>query len=198
MDTPLDLLAAQVRAHRPLTAARIDELLGAARRGAGAEAAGALVEHHLGIALDSAIAHRGHQVEVVDLFQEGSLAMVAGVAGYAASGGAGTGLAAHLRRIVDERLDEITAEADDRAAAAEALLRDTRIVEAAEVALRGRLDREPEPAEIAAVLEWSEERVRLLLAGLAEARRIHDLSLLPFLDDADSENGGGVEGESED
>jgi hypothetical protein len=194
VDTNLDALAAQVRSHPPLPAERVDELLQQARRRPDGAAIAELVEHSLEIALDAAIAHRDHHIEVVDLFQEGSTAIIEGVTEYVASSRTG-GLEDHLRRAVEKRLEAVTADADRAFAEEQAVLLDARVFEAAEVALRTRLGRPPTIAELAAVLEWSAPRVELASAMLAEARLLHDQSLLPFLDDegpgAEDANGDG-------
>lgn len=184
MDTNLDALAAQVRSHPPLPAERVDELLEKARRQHDGGAIAELVEHNLGIALDAAIAHRAHHVEVVDLFQEGSTAIVEGVTEYVASSRAG-GLEDHLRRAVDKRLDAVTAAADRAFDEEQAVLLDAQVFEAADVALHTELGRPPTVVELAALLEWSAPRVELAAAMLAEARLLHDQSLLPFLDDVE-------------
>jgi hypothetical protein len=182
VDTTLDALAAQVRSHPPLPAERVAELVEQARRGHDDDAIAELVEHSLGIALDAAIARREHHVEVVDLFQEGSTAIVEGVTEYVASSRTG-GLEDHLRRAVEKRLEAVTDAADRTFDEEQAVLLDARVFEAADVALRTRLDRPPTVAELAALLEWSAPRVELAAAMLAEARLLHDQSLLPFLDD---------------
>ena len=80
-DTELDFLAAQARSHPPLAAAATDRLIGAAR-GGDRLARESLVEHSLGAVLAEAVAHRRRGVEVTDLYQEGSLAMVVAIEEY--------------------------------------------------------------------------------------------------------------------
>ncbi len=184
-DTVLDALAAEVRANPPLGAAEVAALLARARTDPHGEAAAALVEHHLFLCLEVALKKPSAQLEVADLFQEGSVALVAAVSDYAEAGGDAAGLREHLRTAVSRHVDAVAAEAARRHDDDEAFVRDIRLLEAAEVELRHRLGRDATAREVAAILEWEEERVAVVAAMLSEARALNDASLLAYLDDLD-------------
>lgn len=186
-DTALDSLAAQVRAHPPLPVAEVTELLGRARRDGGEQARATLVEHHLGIALDAALAHAGTGVDVGDLYQEASVAVVTAVGEYAARSDDAAGLRAYVRRVVDLFVDAAVEREETARQTCEAFVRDSRLLDLAEVEMRHRLGRDATTVELAAALGWSTERVTVIGDLLAEARAQHDASLLPFLDDLDED-----------
>jgi hypothetical protein len=183
-DSPLDLLAAQARSNPPLATEAIAPLLAAARRASSAhEAAATLSRHHLDIALDAALTLHAQDDDITDLFQEASLAVVAAVAEYAAGAGDAAGLRDHVRRAVVAHIAAVNAEERRRREEQQAFVRDSRMLDMVEVAMKQRLGRPAATAELAEVLEWEPQRVELLSAMLDDARRLHDESLLPFLDD---------------
>ena len=142
-----------------------------------------LAEHSLGAVLAEAVARRDHGVEVTDLYQEGSLAMLVAIEEYAQRGDSGAGLAGYVRRVVAVHLDGLVEEAEAAAAEAAALLEDTRLLEIAQVALRGQIGHEPSSTELAAVLLWPRERVELIAGMVASAREAFDAEIVEFLDD---------------
>jgi hypothetical protein len=183
-DSPLDLLAALVRANPPLPTAEVSTLLAAARRASGASQAGAdLSRHQLDLALDAALRLHAEKDDVTDLFQEASLAVVAAVAEYIAGSGDAAGLRDHVRSAVEAHIGAVHAEEARRREEQEAFVRDSRMLDMAEVALKHELGRPATTAELAEVLEWEPRRVELLGIMLDDARRLHDESLLPYLDD---------------
>jgi DNA-directed RNA polymerase sigma subunit (sigma70/sigma32) len=186
-DSPLDTIAAQARSYPPLPDDRVAELLGRVHDGRGAEGATAeLVRHHLSIPLDAALARRDQGLDVGDLYQEGSIAVVTAVDEYARRGGEPAGLREYVRRVVDLHLDAAVEREAEEKRAGEAFVRDAQSYELVEVELRHRLGRHPTPTELAAALEWSVEHVETVAEMLAEARALNDESLLPYLDDAAS------------
>lgn len=188
VDTRLDSLAAQVRSRPPLPLEKVTELLGRARRAGDAEAGearAALVEGHLGVALDAALARADSGVDVGDLYQEASVAVVTAVDEYAARDGDAAGLRAYVRRVVDLHVDAAVEREETERQTCEAILAETRLLDAAEVEMRKRLGRDPSVTELAALLGWSEQRVATIGDLLHEARARNDLTLLPFLDDLD-------------
>lgn len=194
-DSPLDALAAQARGYPPLPDAEVAALLGRVHAGQGAAAASAtLVRHHLAVALDAAIARRDRGLEVGDLYQEGSVAVVTAVDEYARRGGEAAGLRAYVRRVVDLHLDAALEREQEEKAAGEAFVRDAQRYELVEVEMRSRLGREATSIEIAAALEWSVDHTETVAEMLAEARALHDESLLPYLDD---DTGADDDGEGE-
>jgi DNA-directed RNA polymerase sigma subunit (sigma70/sigma32) len=183
-DTLLDFLAAQVRAHPELSAQRADELIAAAHDGDSA-ARDALVQHSLGPVLDEAVAHADRGLEVVDLYQEGSVAATVAIDALVERRGSGAHLSRYIRKVVAAHLDSVV-EREEALAAEEALIvRDAQLLEAAEVTLRRRLGRRPTDIEVAAVLDWPPERVELVSRMLATARETFDEEIAEYLDDAD-------------
>jgi DNA-directed RNA polymerase sigma subunit (sigma70/sigma32) len=192
VDTRLDSLAAQVRSRPQLPPETVNELLGRARRrrdapGGGAAARAALVEQYLVVALDAALAHADSGVDVGDLYQEGSVAVVTAVDEYAARDGDAAGLCAYVRKVVDLHVDAAVEREETARLTAEAILGETRLLDAAEVEMRRRLGREATATELAALLGWSEERVTVIGDLLHEARARNDETLVPFLDDLEDE-----------
>lgn len=184
-DTALDALAARARSSPELTAEAADRLIAAAR-GGDLRASEFLVEHSLGAVLAEAVAHRDHGVEVTDLFQEGSLAVVVAVREYVERSGAGAQLGDYVRRVVAGHLDRLVEREEAAAAEAAAIVEDTRLLEVAQVALRHQLRHEPTSTELAAVLLWPRERVALIAEMLAMARESFDSEIIEYLDDEDN------------
>ena len=190
VDTRLDSLAAQVRARPPLPLEEVTELLGRARRDGDDQARAALVEHHLGVALEAALAHADSGVDVGDLYQEASVAVVTAIGEYAARNGDPAGLQAYVRRVVELHVEAAVQREETQRQTCEAIVAETRLLDAAEVEMRHRLGRDASVTELAAVLGWSEERVTVIGDLLHEARARYDESLLPFLEDLDEEDDG--------
>lgn len=193
-DTELDALSARVRAHPKLSAEAVEALIAAAADG-NRDAHAALVEHSLGPVLAEAVVRRNRGVEVLDLFQEGSLAALVAVEEYVERKGAPAGLVAYVRRVVSRHLDRVIEEHDAAVAEAAELVEDTRLLDVARVALRRQTGREPTGTELAAVLLWSPERVELISGILDSARTEFDSDIVQYLDDAedgdDGEDGAG-------
>jgi hypothetical protein len=188
-DTLLDTLAAEVSANPPLDLATVGELLAQAHDEPHGAATCTLVEHHLFLSLEAALARAGAVLDVTDLFQEASAALVAAVASYASEGRPATGLRDYARAAVAGHLDAVIAEAERVRADDDAFVRDSRLLEGVEVELRHRLGRDATTAELAATLTWDEERVTVMSRLLAEARARNDETLVPFLDDFDELSG---------
>jgi DNA-directed RNA polymerase sigma subunit (sigma70/sigma32) len=184
-DSPLDTIAAQARSYPPLPVDEVAALLRQTHATGGNAAAATLVRHHLSLALDAALERRDQGLDVGDLYQEGSVAVVTAVDEYARRSGDPAGLWAYVARVVALHLDAaLEREAAEREAA-QAFVRDAQRYELAEVQLRHQLTRLPTPIELAAALEWSVEHVEAVAEMLAEARALNDETLLPYLDDAD-------------
>ncbi|HWF56747.1 MAG TPA: hypothetical protein VG520_00155 [Candidatus Dormibacteraeota bacterium] len=188
-DTELDAIASQVRSLPRLGGVEMESLLEAAQRVPSGPATARLIEQQLGLVLDAVLARRGQGVDLMDLYQEGSVAATVAVEEYAGRGGAAPGLRAYVIRVVDSHLDDvIKREAAHRLADA-MLIQQLKLLEAAEVALRHRLEREPTTLELAAALEWTPETVEVVSAALHQARDAYDAEIVEYLDDAD---GGGT------
>ncbi len=183
-DSPLDALAAQARSYPVLPDAELAVLLGRVHHDQGAAAASAtLVRHHLAVALDAAIARRDRGLEVGDLYQEGSVAVVTAIDEYARRGGDASGLRAYVRRVVDLHLDAALEREQEEREAGEAFVRDAQRYELVEVEMRHRLGRVATSTEMAAALEWSIEHTDTVAEMLAEARALNDETLVAYLDD---------------
>ena len=186
-DSPLDRLASQVRANPPLDDEAVAGVLAAARRHDPGDALAILTRHYLSLALDAALALRGEDDDVAELFQEGSLAVCTAVAGYIAGTGDAAGLRDHVRSEVDAHIARVQSAERRRREEQEAFVRDSRILDLAEVEMRRRLGRPATVEELAKVLEWTPRRVELVGEMLDAARRLHDETLIPFLDEDDGD-----------
>ncbi len=187
-DTELDAIAAQARAVTPLPPDEVATLLAEVREGADT-ARDRLVEQQLRVVLDEAVAHGDRGVDVLDLFQEGTVASIVAVDEYAARAGDPSGLSRYARRVVAAHLDRAV---DDAAAARESeerFVRDAQLYETAEVSLRHELGRSASVTELAAVLQWTEERVALVGDMLTNARDQYDSEIVQFLDDESDGDG---------
>ncbi len=182
-DTTLDALAAHAHAHPDLSPEAADRLIEAAQ-GGDREAHETLVEHSLGAVLDSAVAHRDRGVDVIDLYQEGSMAAVVAVREYVGRRGTGSQLDAYVRRVVDGHLDRVIAAEQAASEGAARLVQDTELLEAAQLRLRDATGRPPTETELAALLRWAPERVELVAHHLATARELYDADIVQYLDDA--------------
>jgi DNA-directed RNA polymerase sigma subunit (sigma70/sigma32) len=197
-DTELDALAAQVRARPKLSTAAAEALIAAAVRG-DRDAHAALIDHALSPVLAEAVAHRDRGVELLDLFQEGSLAALVAVEEYVERTGNGAGFVAYVRRVVNRHLDHVIEEHEAAVVEAAELAEDTRLLDVARVALHRQAGREPTVTELASVLRWSPERVELISGILDNARADFDSDIVQYLDDAgeDGADGGDGAGEEE-
>jgi DNA-directed RNA polymerase sigma subunit (sigma70/sigma32) len=182
-DSPLDAIAAQARANPPLPLDEVESLLQQTHQSGGNAAAAKLVRHHLFVALDAALLRKERGLDLGDLYQEGSVAVVTAVEEYAHRGGAADGLRAYVERVVALHLDAaIEREAQERAAG-EAFVREAQRYELVEAEMRRQLGREATSVEMAAALQWSVDHVETVADMLNEARALNDEALLPYLDD---------------
>ena len=195
-DTELDALAAQVRARPKLSTAAAEALIAAAVRG-DRDAHAALIEHALSPVLAEAVAHRDRGVELLDLFQEGSLAALVAVEEYVERTGNGAGFVAYVRRVVNRHLDHVIEEHEAAVVEAAELAEDTRLLDVARVALHRQAGREPTVTELASVLVWSPERVELISGILDNARSDFDSDIVQYLDDAGEDGADGGDGAGE-
>lgn len=184
-DTELDALAAQVRSLPPRGPEEIDRLLGEARDSPAGGAAAHLVEQSLAAVLDAVLVRRATGLDLMDLYQDGAVAATVAVGEYAARGGAAAGLRPYVARVVETFLDDVVERAEAQRVADALLAAQAQQVEAAEVTLRHRLDREPTALEVGSLLEWSPDRTDLILALLRQARERYDSEIVEYLDDDD-------------
>jgi DNA-directed RNA polymerase sigma subunit (sigma70/sigma32) len=189
-DTALDAIASQVRSLRALSSGEVDDLLEQARDLPAGPATGRLVEQQLGTVLDAVLTHGDSGVELMDLYQEGSIAATVAVGEYAGRGGSAAGLRRYVTRVVDTFLDDVVKREAAQRLADVVLLERVKLMEAAELGLRRRLEREPTILELAAALGWTPDEVEVVRAVLTRAREDYDAEIVEFLDDLDGDDGG--------
>ena len=101
-----------------------------------------------------------------------------------------SGLRAYVVRVVDTFLDDVVKREAAQKLADALLVEQVKLLEAAEVVLRRRLEREPTTLELAAALEWTPETVEVVGAVLHQARDTYDAEIVDFLDDIDDADEG--------
>ncbi|MGH7685364.1 MAG: sigma-70 domain-containing protein [Candidatus Dormibacteria bacterium] len=182
-DGDLKSLTALVRSLPALDPAEVGRLLPAAAVSGPQQER--LVQDQLGVGLDEALARRDRGIDVIDLYQEASVAAIVAVAQYSARGGAPDGLRRYASRVIGVHLDDAIEQADLERKAHDAFVRDAESYETAEVSLRHELERSPTATEIAAFLQWPEDRVTLLAEAVTNARELWDTDIAEYLDDED-------------
>jgi len=183
-----DLLATQARQIAPLSEDETAGLPTEVRLRGRGPALDRLVEHQLAAILTLAESRADRGVEVGDLAQEGTIASVVAVTEYAGRGGPASGLDHFVARLVAIHMDETIHLAALERETAEAFVRDTELYEAAEIRMRNELGRAPTSLEMAARLNWSEERVVTIAGMLHEARAQYDSDIAQYLDDLDEDD----------
>jgi DNA-directed RNA polymerase sigma subunit (sigma70/sigma32) len=189
-DTELDAIAAQVRSFGPMPPSELERLLDDARQSPAGPATGRLVEQQLSTVLDAVLARRGQGVDLMELYQEGSIAATVAVGEFATRGGAASGFRAYVARVVNAFLDDVIKREAAQKLADTLLLEQVKLLEAAEVVLRRRLERQPTALELAAALGWTPETVEVVGAVLHQARDTYDAEIVDFLDDIDESDTG--------
>lgn len=189
-DTALDAIAAQVRSLSPVSEDEVGALLVESRMVPGGSATARLIELQLATVLDAVLARRSPTLDLMDLYQEGSVAATVAVTEYASRGGQPAGLRAYVQRVVDRFLDEVVEREEAQRVADALLVENAKLYEAAEVVLRGRLEREPTRLELAAALNWTPEAVDLIGDSVRLAREQYDAEIVQYLDDADDDDEG--------
>lgn len=175
----LNQLAADARTVQIPSPAERQRLLGAAGDGDRA-AQDRLLQAHLGLVVESARRHTGEGLPAGDLFQEGSIGLMAAIRHFSTSEQADFEVFA--RGQIDLHIQAALA-------AEQAIERDQALLvaaaedyERAEISVRRLLGRKATERELAEKLEWSVERTRQIGEMVEEARRRHDEELLQFLD----------------
>jgi RNA polymerase primary sigma factor len=182
-DTTLDSLAAQVRSFPPLPLDEISRLLLLAKEHPQTDAQEQLVNHHLSIALKIALTRQHEGIEVFDVYQEASIAIVVAIAEYVSRGGDAQGLHHYVERVVNSHLDTMVKEFVALKTADESFVREVSLLQTAAATLRSKLKHEPTATELAAVLNWSPPHVEFVAHIVADARDIYDEEILEYLDD---------------
>jgi DNA-directed RNA polymerase specialized sigma subunit len=191
-DTVLDAIAAQVRALDPMADEDSATLMAESRQSPTGQATARLVEQQLGTVLAAVLARRRPELDLMDLYQEGSIAATVAVGEYVARGGPAHGLRPYVKRVVEKFLDDVVEREAAQRLADALLVENVKLLEAADLALRGRLEREPTSLELAAALGWTPEAVEVVGASLRLAREQYDAEIVEYLDDADDDTGDGT------
>ena len=189
-DTNLDAIAALVRTHPEPAVARIAPLLEVARREPHGTAFNTLVEHHLGRALNGAMARRDRGIDVVDLFQEGSVAVVVALEEFTAREGTAAQLGAYVDRVVALHLDAAIEREAVEVAAERQLVFDAEVLQTARVMLQRELGRSPTELEMGGMVQWPAERVAAVNAALQLAETTFDADIVQYLEDVDEDDAG--------
>ncbi|MDQ6919406.1 MAG: hypothetical protein M3Z98_08620 [Candidatus Dormibacteraeota bacterium] len=176
----LEALAAEVARVPPLRPGEQQELLDRIQRGADEAAVARLLETSLGMVLRLAYTKRGRGLSIGDLFQDGSVGLLASIRAFPLSS--------------DPDFESFSAAQtalamEDALLAEEASVRQERLlIEAAgdydrvELLLARELHRLPTVAEIGERLEWTPERTEHIRAIVMDARRRHDEELLLYVE----------------
>jgi DNA-directed RNA polymerase sigma subunit (sigma70/sigma32) len=176
----LEALAAEMRRVLPLHPGEQHDLLDRIQRGPDEGAVARLLESRLGTVLSLAYAKRDRGLSIGDLFQEGSVGLLASIRAFPAAGEADfEGFSAAQTALAME--DALLAE--EEAVRQERLLIDAAAdYDRVELLLAGELRRLPTAAEIGERLEWTLERTEHIRAIVMDARRRHDEELLLYVE----------------
>src|SRR5919204_50138 len=182
----LEALAADVRRVPPLVDGEQADLLEHADdRDPGARAR--LAETHLATVMRLARGRAGQGLPIGDLFQEGSVGLMAAIRRFAGSDE--TDFDRYAERLVGEAMDAALV---GEAAAVE---QERLLVQAAadydrvELKLARELRRKPTAVEIGKALEWSPERTDYVAELVDDARRRFDDDILRYLEPDDLDRG---------
>jgi DNA-directed RNA polymerase sigma subunit (sigma70/sigma32) len=176
----LEALAAEVGRVLPLRPGEQKDLLDRIQRGPDEGAVARLLETRLGMVLKLAYEKRGRGLSIGDLFQEGSVGLLASIRAFPAA------VEADFEAFTSAQT--ALAMEDALLAEEESVRQERLLVEAAadydrvELQLAGELRRQPTAAEIGERLEWTPERTEHIRAIVVEARRRHDEELLLYVE----------------
>lgn len=191
-DTALDAIAAQLRSLPTLGDDDVRGLLAESQAAPAGPATGRLVEQQLVVVLEAVLARRSPDLDLMDLYQEGSVAATVAVNEYVARGGQPDSLRPYVRRVVEKFMDDVIEREQAQRVADELLIANVKLLDAAEVVLRRRLQREPTTLELAGALNWTPEAVDVIGRTLHAARTEYDSDIVQYLDDADEDLGDGT------
>jgi RNA polymerase sigma factor (sigma-70 family) len=156
-----------------------------------------LCHAHLDLVVEQALKRVGEGLPPADLFQEGSIGLMAAINHFA--GSPQTDFGAFARQQIGLYIEAAIA-AEQAIERDEAMLMSAaQEYEGAEIAVGRDMGRKATPQELAIKLEWSVERTRQIGEMVEEARRRHDEELIQYLDPervlfetADEEGPGGA------
>lgn len=139
-----------------------------------------LIREQLGWIEQAAGQRAGRGLSEGDLVQEGCLGLIKAIDEFAESGR--TDFDAFAREQVSEHMEQAIAQEGRAQEESRRLLEAAEELQRVDFALRRELGREPTPAELAAKLEWPQERTESIAEMVGDARRRHDEELLEYLD----------------
>lgn len=142
-----------------------------------------LIKEHLHWVREAAGQRAGRGLSEGDLAQEGSLALIKAIDQFSESGR--TDFDSFAREQVAAQMEQAIAEEDHAQEESRRVLQAAEDFQTAEFSLRRELGRDATPAELAAKLEWSQDRTDAMAEIVAEARQRHDEELLEYLDPED-------------
>src|ERR1700730_1380222 len=170
------MLDAQARKAGPPPPAEREQLMAAATNG-GQGARQALTNGHLGWVARAADERAGRGLSQGDLFQEGSIGLMRAIDEFGGSGLAD--FEAFARERVVEEMERALKHEDKAQEDARRLIQAAEDYQRAEFGLRTELGREATPAELAAKLEWSQDRLGGIAARCGAARARRGAAVLP-------------------
>lgn len=146
-----------------------------------------LLERHLdlvmAVAQDRAQGGGGEALPSADLFQEGTIGLLAAIDAYATSGVGDFETFARSR--IATEIDAAKAAEDDAIQQNRDVVAAAETYQRAEVEFRRENGRQATIEELAKVLEWTEDRTEEVAVMVDTARRQHDEDLLQYLDAED-------------
>jgi RNA polymerase sporulation-specific sigma factor len=181
-DTDLDALAAQVRARPRLDDDEMARLLKSARA-LDETAREKLVGHFLRDALAASLERRDRGLDVADLYQEATVAVVGAIGELTAGADSipeiNVKVAAAIAAGLDNALNELVQERKVE----EQMVHDTNLLSLVRIRVQNEKHAEPTAEELAALLKWPVERVEVVLGALLKAQAMHDVDIVEYLDD---------------
>ena len=176
----LAALAAEVESVPPLRPGEQPALLDRIRNGPDEAAVARLLETHLGMVLDLARTRKGRGLPVGDLFQEGSVGLLASIRAFPAADASDFDRfsAAQVALAMEDALEAEAEEQRQEQLLVAALADYDRV----ELALARELRRVPTTREIATKLEWSLERTEHIRELIEDARRRHDEEIAQYIE----------------
>jgi len=139
-----------------------------------------LVAGHLDRVIRLAATRDTQGLAAPDLVQEGSIGLLEAVRTFAYSGETDFGQFADAR--IGAQMDAAIEAESASVREGELLVTAATDYERAEIVMKGLLNREPTPAELAEKLEWTLDRTIYVAQVVTDARRRYDEGLLAFID----------------
>jgi RNA polymerase sigma factor (sigma-70 family) len=174
-----EAMAALAREATPPSPAEHARLVAAATAG-DSRARESLANAHLGWVAQAAADRAGRGLSPGDLFQDGCLGLMKAIDDFDASGR--PDFEVFARELVADQMERALRQEEQAQEDAHRLIQAAEDYQRAEFSLRREHGREATPAELAAKLEWPEDRIKAIANMVEDARRRHDEELLVYLD----------------